>query len=337
MSSHGHWVPDVLGEPFTAETVVMPDDQEGEVVATLVRRPGVKPHRTRTPLTRAVLHVHGYADHFFQTDYAAWWAERGYDFYALDLRKCGRSFRSHQTPHFVSDLREYFADIDAAWSRIVGRDGHDHVVLSGHSTGGLTVGLWANDRRPSALAGLLLNSPFTDIAGGALLRIASAPTLNVVGVRQPMREIRRVVTGFYTRSLHAEHEGEWRFDLAWKPIESFPVRAGWLRAIRNGQLELHAGLDVRCPILVLSSGRSAQPTEMGEDVHSTDIVLDVGQIRQWATAYGSHVLYVAVEGARHDVVLSRAGARDRVYAEIDRWRAAYVDAVTPTTSLVSNP
>jgi len=65
---------DILGPPYTAETLELPDDDEGTVVATLVRRPAGR--RTR----RAVLHVHGFADYFFQTAYAAWWTERGYDF-----------------------------------------------------------------------------------------------------------------------------------------------------------------------------------------------------------------------------------------------------------------
>ena len=73
-----------------------------------------------------MLHVHGFADYFFQTGYAEWWTERGYDFYALDLRKYGRSLRPHQTPNYVADLREYFPELDAAWSRITERDGHDH-------------------------------------------------------------------------------------------------------------------------------------------------------------------------------------------------------------------
>ncbi len=67
---------------------------------------------------------------------------------------------------------------------------------------------------------------------------------------------------------------------------------------------------------------------MGDDVHGTDIVLDVEQIRHWATAFGPHVTYVAVEGARHDVVLSLPGPRERVYDEIERWRTAFVDRPT---------
>ena len=75
---------DVLGAPYSAETLELPSDDEGEVVATLVSRRAAESHG------RAVLHVHGFADYFFQTVAADWWVERGYDFYALDLRKYGR-------------------------------------------------------------------------------------------------------------------------------------------------------------------------------------------------------------------------------------------------------
>jgi alpha-beta hydrolase superfamily lysophospholipase len=272
-----------------------------------------------------VLHLHGFADYFFQTGYAEWWNERGYDFYALDLRKYGRSLRPHQTPNFVTDLRDYWPEIDAAWERVVSRDGHTHVVASAHSTGGLVTSLWANDRRPEQLDGVVLNSPWLDLQGSPLVRAVSTPVLRQLGRRQPRREIPRQVTGFYTRSLHREHEGEWDFDLLWKPIESFTVYAGWLGAVRDGHAELHRGLEIPSPVLVLSSGRSSVPEEMGEDVHGTDIVLDVAQIRQWATALGRHVTYIAIEGARHDVVLSRSEPRERAYAEIQRWMNAYLE------------
>nr|WP_237447752.1 alpha/beta hydrolase [Nocardioides flavescens] len=296
----------------------MPPDAEGEVVATLVHRPADAPTR------RAVLHVHGFADYFFQAEMAAWWTERGYDFYAIDLRKYGRSTRPWQTPTYVDDLGEYDADLDEAWSRIVERDGHDEVVLSAHSTGGLVVGLWADRRQPEALAGAVMNSPWLDLQGSALLRVVGTPVIEQVGRRQPRREIKRQVTGFYTRSLHREHDGEWDFDLTWKPIESFPVYAGWLRAVRRGHATLHRGLTLACPVLVLCSDRSTLPTEPGEDVDTSDIVLDVDQIRRWSTAYGRHVTCVAVPGARHDVFLSRLEARERAYSTVDTWRAAWL-------------
>lgn len=313
-------VTDVLGDPWTAETLGLPPDAEGPVVATLVHHPAPAPSR------RAVLHVHGFADYFFHTEYAAWWLERGYDFYALDLRKYGRSIRPHQTPTYITDLHDYFAEIDLAWWRVTERDDHDEVVVSAHSTGGLTAALWSHDRQPAPLRGLVLNSPWFDLRGKPWLRSPAARLLlDRIADRNPMREIPREVTGFYTRSLHRDHEGDWDFDLAWKPVESFPVRAGWLRAIRRGHDRLHRGLSVPCPVLVLSSGATTAPREMGDDVHSHDIVLDVPQIRQWAPAVGAHVTYVAVPGARHDVVLSRPEPKAVVYDELGRWWRAYVD------------
>jgi alpha-beta hydrolase superfamily lysophospholipase len=309
-------VPDVLGAPYTVETIELPDDEEGAVVATLVRRPAGEPTR------RAVLHVHGFADYFFQVAYAEWWNARGYDFYAVDLRKYGRSLLPHQTPNFTTDLHDYFPELDAAWES-VSRD-HSQIVLSGHSTGGLTVSLWADDRSTPAV-GAVLNAPWLDLQGSAVLRRLVTPAVTRLARRAPKRAIPRTVTGFYARSLHRDHDGEWDFDLAWKPIASWPAYAGWLAAIRRGHAELHAGLDLPFPVLVLSSAASANPAEMGEDVHTHDIVLDVEQIRRWSPALGRHVTYVAVPHARHDVFLSREAPRAEAFAELDGWLTAYVD------------
>jgi alpha-beta hydrolase superfamily lysophospholipase len=95
--------------------------------------------------------------------------------------------------------------------------------------------------------------------------------------------------------------------------------------VRRGQLELHRGLDLPFPTLVLASARSSSPLEMGEDVHTTDIVLDVRQIERWSPALGRHVTYVPVPGARHDVFLSRAEPRARAFEALGRWLTAYVE------------
>jgi alpha-beta hydrolase superfamily lysophospholipase len=307
---------DVLGEPYQAETIELAPDDEGAVVATLVTRPAA------APTTRAVLHVHGFADYFFQTPAADYWTARGYDFYALDLRKYGRSLRAHQTPNFVTDLTDYFAEIDEAYRRVTERDGHDHVVISAHSTGGLITALWAHERQP-ALAGLVLNSPWLDLHGSLLLRTAGTKAIDQIGARRPYLAIPRDVSGFYARSLHRDHDGEWDFDLAWKPLESWPVYAGWLRAVRRGHARAHRGLDVPAPVLVLTSGASGRPREYDDTCTSTDIVLDVEQIRKWAHRLADHVTLVRVEGAMHDVTMSRQPARDRAFQEISRWLDAY--------------
>jgi alpha-beta hydrolase superfamily lysophospholipase len=311
---------DVLGEPYFVETIPLADDDEGSVVATLVSRSATTPSR------RAVLHVHGFADYFFQTPSADYWTAAGYDFYAVDLRKYGRSLRPHQTPNFVTDLRAYFEELDAVWRLVTERDGHDHVVVSGHSTGGLIAPLWADERRPGlgALTGMVLNSPWLDLRGSLLLRTAATKAIDQVGGRRPYLTIPRTVSGVYAQSLHRDHRGEWDFNLDWKPIESWPVYAGWLRAIRRGHAAVHRGIDVGVPVLVLTSGASVAPKAWDEEATSNDVVLSVDQIRKWADKLADHVTVARVHGALHDVTLSRADIRTVVFDEISRWRGAYV-------------
>lgn len=307
---------DVLGPPYTSRTFTLRPDHEGEVVATLVRRAAPE------PTGRAVLHVHGFADYFFQTVAADFWVEHGFDFHALDLRKYGRSLREHQTPNYVADLAEYYEELDLALEEV--RRDHDHVVVSAHSTGGLTVPLWLHDRR-HPVAGVFLNAPWIDMHGDAFTRLMAMPAIQRIGAYQPMRPVPRTVTGVYARSLHKDHLGEWDFDLAWKPLTSWPVYAGWIRAIRQGQARIARGLDVDAPVLMLSSDRSSQPTsDQDPDLMCTDVVLDVEQMRRRAARISRHVTIVQVPGALHDVTLSPEPARSRVFDELARWLSAYV-------------
>ena len=309
--------PDVLGEPYRAETIELPDDDEGAVVATLVSR------RADAATGRAVLHVHGFADYFFQTPVADYWVARGYDFYALDLRKYGRSLRPHQTPNFVTDLTHYYAELDEAFRRITQRDDHAQVVVSAHSTGGLVTPLWVHDHEVP-VAGMVLNSPFLDLHGNLFMRTAATKAIDQVGARRPYLTIPRDVSGFYAMSLHQDHHGEWPFDLAWKPLESWPVYAGWLRAVRRGHARVHRGLDLTVPVLVLTSGATGHPRAYDETCSSTDIVLDVLQIRKWAPKLSGHVTLVKIPGAIHDVTMSRREVRDHAFAEITAWHDAYL-------------
>ena len=315
---HPESLVDVLGAPYSAERIVLPPDDEGEVVATLVSR------ASDTPSRKAVLHVHGFCDYFFQTGAAEFWVSRGYDFYALDMRKYGRSLLPHQTPNYITDLADYYPELDEAHRRITERDGHDQVVVSGHSTGGLVACLWVHDRA-LRVSGLVLNAPWLAMHGSFLVRAVGTPMLERIGGRWPRRPVRRSVTGLYGRSLHRDYAGEWDFDLSWKPLESWPVFAGWVRAIRRGHAAVHRGLRINAPALVLTSDRSLRPRVWDPSVHTADIVLDVDQIARWSPNISSHLTLVRVPGAMHDVTLSREPARSRVFEELGRWLDAHVD------------
>ncbi len=311
---------DVLGQPFVVETIELPDDAEGRVVATLVHRPADR------STARAVLYVHGFCDYFFQASVAEHFTAAGYDFYALDLRKYGRSLLPHQTPNFCLDLEEYDAELDAAYQLITRRDRHREVVVVAHSTGGLIVTLWADRRRAngqSTPAAFVLNSPWLDVQGSMLLRTVGTRAIEQVGARRPYQVIPRSVSPVYVESLHRDHRGEWDFDLAWKPADSFPVRAGWLRAVRRGHRRLHQGLDVDAPVLVLTSARTVFTTAWSDDITSADVVLDVKQIARWAPQLGRHVTIVRIDGAVHDVFLSAPRVREQAYALTTRWLDAF--------------
>ena len=132
------WSADLALPGFEAVTLHFPDDYDGAVTATLVRR------RLTTPTRQAILYVHGYMDYFFQAHLAEQCTQHGYNFYALDLRKYGRALDHAAHPHFCKDIREYFPEISAALLIMTEEDANTWVVLNGHSTGGLLAALYAH-------------------------------------------------------------------------------------------------------------------------------------------------------------------------------------------------
>ncbi|SCF11961.1 Lysophospholipase, alpha-beta hydrolase superfamily [Micromonospora echinospora] len=314
--------PDVLGPPFERYTIELDPDDEGPVVATLVRCRAARPSR------RAVLYVHGFVDYFFQTHLAEFWTDRGWDFYALDLRKYGRSLLPHQTPNYCRDLGDYFPELDAAATFVRTSDGHDTLLVMGHSTGGLLAAVWAAARRDAGLVdGLLLNSPFFDINAPWLVRRPLAAAVTRLGRGAPHRVLPFGLGTVYGECLHTDHRGEWRYDLSWKPLAGFPVRIGWLAAIRRAQRQLRAGLDIPVPVLVACSTRTFRRKRWHGSAMLADAVLDVAHMVRWAPRLGPQVTVARIDGGMHDLTLSGPAVREKVFAEIDRWvDAALVDA-----------
>ncbi|MBT2500751.1 hypothetical protein J7E25_16770 [Agromyces sp. ISL-38] len=48
-----------------------------------------------------MLFVHGWSGYFFNRELAAFWSNAGARFFALDLRKYGRSLRPWQAPGYI--------------------------------------------------------------------------------------------------------------------------------------------------------------------------------------------------------------------------------------------
>ncbi len=305
------WSPDVL-DGFEITTIALPQAFDGPAVATLVRR------RAAQPAGRAVLYLHGFIDYFFQAHMAAAYNAHGYDFYALDLRRYGRSLRPHQRPNYCKDLREYYPEIDRAID-LISADGHSWLLLNGHSTGGLTGALYANEgARRGQIRALFLNSPFVDLNVTPPQR-AQAAVATRLGAVLPTLPLGAVISPLYAQSVHKDYHGEWDFDLSWKPIAGHPAYAGWLRAITTGQRRLQAGLNIACPILLMHSARSHLGKAWSEEFTRADCVLDVAHMRRYGPGLGRNVSLLAIEGGLHDLVLSAAPVRERVFSELFAW------------------
>ncbi|MDA3639395.1 alpha/beta hydrolase [Mycobacterium xenopi] len=322
------WVPDVLPGYWQHTIPLGPDPHgEGDIAATLVRRG--EPTKT----DHAVLAVHGYTDYFFNAALADHFAERGFAFYALDMHKCGRSWRAGQTPHFATDLADYDRELDSALAVIRAQSGPPTVLVYGHSTGGLIVSLWLDRLRrrgataQAGIGGLVLNSPWLDLHGSPVLRWAVTSVLIAAVARLHGKGVARTPgAGGYGASLHRDYHGEFDYNLQWKPPGGFPITFGWLHAVRRGQARLHRGLDVGVPNLILRSDHSVAENADQTTLQCGDAVLDVAQIARWAGCIGNRTNIVPVKDAKHDVFLSMPGPRQVAYRELDAWLDAYLGA-----------
>ncbi|WP_407344870.1 alpha/beta hydrolase [Pengzhenrongella phosphoraccumulans] len=319
-------VPDVLGPGWTQRTITLEPDDEGAVLATLVRRDPAAADPVTGPSRRAVLYLHGFDDYFFQAHLGDAWAEHGYDFYALDLRKYGRSIRPGQSPNYVTDLRDYLEELDAAAEIIRVRDDHDVLVVLGHSTGGLIASMWAHARRGrGVIDAVVLNSPWFDLNRSWFERVVLTRTVDVVGRFAPRVPIGTTGSD-YGRSLHRDTGGEWDYDLTWKPHAGFPVRAGWLRTIRRGHARIAQGLDIDVPVLVCCSTASGPYDRLHPDIGTTDSVLGVEQIVARSAYLGPDVTIVQISDGVHDLALSGPVARQSFFDAMFDWAADHVPA-----------
>lgn len=344
----GAWAPDILGPGFEARTLeLLPDDEDDGAVATLVRHlPALDPQALEgTPSSPRFiyLYVHGWNDYFFQTHLARQIARLGGAFYALDLRRYGRSWREGQMHGWCTSLTEYDEDLGLALGVIrAEQDWEADLVLSGHSTGGLTAALWA-DRHPGALSALVLNSAWLETHGSELLRTVGEPVIRTLAMRDPRMEL---LTGMIdpaksfsiTDGWDPELDGElpdaswlgdpyvtgWQINRDWSLRPSAPIRPGWLQAILAGHARVAQGLDIRCPVLSMSSARTRLGMGRTPDSRHADTIIDADATARRSVLLGDLVTVARFRGGVHDLTLSEPPVREQVFSAMRRWLAAYV-------------
>lgn len=331
------WEADYLGPSFQKQSLDLGHDDEGPVVATLLRhRPRQRPamstlwsrifrRATGQPNDRrdVVLYLHGWADYFFQTELAEFFSSHSVAFYALDLRKYGRSLRAGQSEGFTEDLSVYDADIAAALAAIEADLGSGHRVhLLAHSLGGLIASLWA-DRHPGVLTSLILNGPWLELQGSRFVRQIATHLVEPFVRSDPRRVFHFPDMTAYWQSVSKTAHGEWDLDPTWRPANSFPLRAGWIKAVLNGHAQVSKGLHIDVPVLMLLSERTLIQADWSPEMMSVDAVIDVQEMARLGLQIGRRVMVNRYPGALHDAFLSAKPVRNRIYADVRDWLRAY--------------
>ena len=185
--------------------------------------------------------------------------------------------------------------------------------------------------------GLFLNSPFFDfnapwLVRRPLCRIGRADERPVAVPRSCRWGSPACTARACTPSIAANG----RTTCAWKPLGGFPVRTGWLEAIRRGQRRLRAGLAIDVPVLLACSTRTFRGTRWHEGVRLADAVLDVEHMVRWAPRLGRHVTIARFDGGMHDLTLSGEKVRAEVFYELGRWTEGFMPSPAKTLPSVDD-
>lgn len=314
--------PDYLGPTWQARTIFLKKDDGGAPkgrpdVAVLVHESDARELISQSGA--AALYLPGFVDTFFHVEQAKAWRKVGIPLVGLEFRRTARALRSVASRDDIRDIYVREEEISAALTYIRETLGASKILLIGHSTGGLQAALWAGDHSGTVDA-VILNSPWLDHNGPEFEKGLVTRVMDRVGLRFPRLRI-STLTPEYAENLHRDFGGEWSFNPAHKPLTKIPVHAGFFRTVRRAQQRIARGdVHIHEPLLVAhskESGSFKKPT--AEHLLSTDVVLNVEDMKRLATILNPDATLLEVPGGRHDLALSEHPARDIYTRETIAW------------------
>jgi alpha-beta hydrolase superfamily lysophospholipase len=304
-----------LGAPYAVYPIeVKPYDKVFH--STLIEYPFGSSPRAVSPISSPrgiILYVHGYNDYFFQEELAEKSDSAGFAFFAIDLHYNGRSYRDGEPRSDMRSVKEYYAELDAAVALSKKIAGNLPFVVIGHSQGGLITPNYLNERNSEDFAALVLNSPFLDYKNSWFVRNVAFPIFSDIALLMPDAPAPKQESPKYNMSLLKTEKGEWEFNTELKSDEWPQQYFGYLRATTRGIKWIHAGMQIKAPVLMMRSGCTVDNVKWDDDYMRCDCMLDVNLLEKWAPKLGSDVTTVTVEDGMHDLFLSRKEVRDYAY------------------------
>ncbi|MCM1291122.1 MAG: alpha/beta hydrolase [Prevotella sp.] len=307
------WHEDIL-DGYESRYVNQGEAFDGPCRCTIVRKLSKKGSR------KGYLYVHGFNDYFFQKEMGDRFVDSGYNFYAVDLRRYGRSLEPWQYPFNIRNQAEYFEDLDSALAQMR-RDGNVEITLSGHSTGGLTVALFAAERGERVgVSRIVTDSPFLEWNFNATYRNVIIPVVSFFGMFIKDVKIPQGHCDGYAYSLLKEYHGEWTYNTDWKMIFSPPVTMSWIRSVNRAQGKLMEKCgNITVPVLVMHSSRKIDGCGWTPEFQTGDAVLDPEMLQKRGMKLGKNPMVCAIDSGLHDLILSRKKVRDSAYRTIFRF------------------
>jgi hypothetical protein len=242
--------------------------------------------RTARPSRRAVVYVHCLDDSFVPADLVGWYTDRGFHFYAADLRAVGGAPGTPQASRPAGELSQYFACLDAAVAHLHGTDAIDTVVVSAHAAGALFAALWCHARRGSQPVDAL---------------ILAGPDLEP-GRRWPANAVAAPENG--------------------APGRSSPLLSGAQRRLRRG-LEIACPVLVMCPA-ASGHGPGGAGGLLPLSVLGALGALGTLAGRRATIRLGEHVTWLTLDGGLPGQAPAPAPQRGRFLDELGRWLSAYL-------------
>lgn len=301
-----------LHKDFINQTIKLTRDYEGEVTATLISS------KLNIGTRKSVLYLHGYIDYFFHPHVGEKFNANKFDFYALDLRKHGRSLLKHQHPNYCKNIEEYFEEISIA-IREIHNLSKNSIYLLGHSTGGLIASSYMNlGKERNLINGLILNSPFLDFNQSKFEKKMTYIAAKIISYFFPGSKVSGALSPVNAQSIHKDFYGEWDFNLDWKPIKGFPTYFKWILAIRKAQKKLQNS-KIEIPILVMHSSSSRRMSAFSKEAMSSDTVLNIEDIKRLGIKLGDDVTFLKIDNAQHDIFLSPKVVREVAFDKMFSW------------------
>lgn len=245
------------------------------------------------------------------------------DVIALDLKRCGRSKKGDDVPHYTSDFRKYIKYIDYVVDNFCGH--YDEIILYGHSTGGLIVtlyGAYLNMSKRSNIK-IILNAPLFKINKPWYILFILKYIIYYIG-RLACFLDKLFGTRFGLIKLDRGNDINWYVMMKHKlyyvngflsSIYNLPVRLGFVTNVIKYHNLLHKGkLKIECPVLIIHSNRSGLGGEGNKCMCVSDNILNIDHIKKYSKIieHSNNVKIVEIVDGCHDVLLSNENVVDNV-------------------------